>query len=118
MMRVFRSKRLVVAGIFDLYERFVIAIITDHAGQRDDDSISGAYSSLYAHNPLGLVAGLEYPLYCAGRAVDHQKPMAELANSLSSIQNIQPTDHSEIAPALSFKRLKVNYILADQQNMS
>ena len=34
---------------------------------------------------------------------------------LSSIQNIQPTDHSEIAPALSFKRLKISYTLADQQ---
>jgi len=34
---------------------------------------------------------------------------------LGSIQNIQPTDHSEIAPALSFKRLKVSYMLADQQ---
>ena len=31
---------------------------------------------------------------------------------LHTIQQIQPTDHSEIAPALSLKRLKVSYTLA------
>ena len=67
----FVPKRLVAAGILDLYEWFVIAITTDHAGQRDHGSISGAYRSLYTHNPLGVVAGLEYPLYRAGRAIDH-----------------------------------------------
>ena len=77
----FVPKRLVAAGIFDLYERFVIAIITDHAGQRTMAQYPVHTAVYIPHNPLGLVAGLEYPLYRAGWAVDYQKLVADLANS-------------------------------------
>ncbi|HJF27232.1 MAG TPA: PH domain-containing protein [Acinetobacter lwoffii] len=34
---------------------------------------------------------------------------------LHAIQQIQPTDYSEVAPALSLKRLKITYMQADTQ---
>ena len=73
-MRVFRSKKdwWLLAFLICMSGLLLQLLLTMQA--------KGTMAQYPVH-PLGLVAGLEYPLYRAGWAVDYQKLVADLANS-------------------------------------